>query len=378
VDDHPASERPPAAEDPTPEPAPGTDLPTGPGWGAPPGAEPPPPPPPAPPWAPAAWGGQPPWAPPGWGQGPTAYPPPGAGEPPRGGGRRGRNRALVAGVIAGALVLAAAVGVPSYLLARGSGTTTPPSTATPGANPTPTPSSQALTLYNQVMAAANQSAGFRYVAVSDQGGQLAQTITGDAGQHDGTQEITVTPVYSAYGTEQFSLRLLTNGLVYFQGNVPALEDQLGVTAATAPSLTGTWIQVGSRDGPYSVLEPGITVGSQLGEDIFAPTSTRQVQSGGRTVTRISGSAQGFPASLDVPLGSKLPATFAESGSNQTGTFTLSCTFSAWGTAPTVSAPSGAVAWSTLSTVQPPNGYGGGATPAPGATPTPTPTPGGSA
>jgi hypothetical protein len=46
----------------------------------------------------------------------------------------------------------------------------------------------------------------------------------------------------------------------------------------------------------------------------------------------------------------------------------STTFSNWGSAPNPSAPSGAVAWSTLNTAEPPGGYGSGGggngTPAP--------------
>jgi hypothetical protein len=40
----------------------------------------------------------------------------------------------------------------------------------------------------------------------------------------------------------------------------------------------------------------------------------------------------------------------------------------------VQTPPTAVAWSTLTTSEPPLGYGSGQTPAPGATPAPTPTP----
>jgi hypothetical protein len=51
--------------------------------------------------------------------------------------------------------------------------------------------------------------------------------------------------------------------------------------------------------------------------------------------------------------------------------TFSTTFSNWGTAPSVSAPTGTVlAWSSLTTATPPGGqYGGGEAPS-GATPTP--------
>jgi hypothetical protein len=56
--------------------------------------------------------------------------------------------------------------------------------------------------------------------------------------------------------------------------------------------------------------------------------------------------------------------------------TITTAFSGWGTAPVVTPPSSAVAWGSLSTSSPPDGYGSGDTPTPG--PTPTPQPGGTA
>lgn len=368
----------PAAPSPPPAPSP---------WGwAPPGSPPPPPagpvpPGPAVPPPPPSQGGFPGR---GWGGPPQpwAYPPPLAPAPSPVSARR-RVLIVVATVI-GAAVIAAAVGIPAALIARG--TPAPSSTTpTPAPSASPTNSAEAAAaraLYRQVLSASEGSAGFHYVAVSTGGGST-ETITGDAGQHDGTQQLTWT---TSFGKEQFSLRLTSDGAVYFKGNAASIEDQLGVAGADAASLSGRWVKVVVGDGPYRDLEVGITVSSQLSEDTFEPAAKQTVTgAGGVKLTKVSGTIppseylpNGATAYLEVPAGSHLPATWVVSARGQGGSVTTTTTFSSWGKAPSVSAPSGWVAWSTLTTSVPPGGYGQGETPSaapsPSTTPTPTPTP----
>ena len=179
---------------------------------------------------------------------------------------------------------------------------------------------------------------------------------------------------TSFGNEQFDLVLAPDQTVYFEGNAPALEDQLGVTASAAPGLAGSWIAVKIGDGPYKELEVGITVGSQLSEDSLVPSSSRQVTVSGTTLTRITGAvpatstAPAGTAHVDLSPGTDLPATFVVSYGSASETSTT--TFSAWGTAPTVNPPSSAVAWGSLSTSSPPDGYGSGDTPTPAPTSTP--------
>jgi hypothetical protein len=168
---------------------------------------------------------------------------------------------------------------------------------------------------------------------------------------------------STYGTEQFKL-VLVGGTVYFQGNGPALQDQLGVPAASASNLQEKWISVQSGDGPYSVVAPGITVSDQMAETVLVPKSTAAA-GGGRTrivgtVATQTGSTA--TAHLDVDSGSRLPMAYATLDNSGGSTTTSTVTFSNWGKAPTATAPAGAVAWSTLGASEPPGGYGnGGAT-----------------
>ena len=281
---------------------------------------------------------------------PPPPPPPPPGDLPSRQGNRSRRAALA---VAGTLIAGVAIGVPLGILTRGG------STPSPTASPAPTAASsavvQARALYQQALSTANSSAGFHYVAVS-KGPDGNQTIDGRAGQSGGTQQITMD---STYGPEQFTL-LLLNGTVYFQGNGPALQDQLGVPAANTATLVARLDLVASGDAPYSVVAPGITVADQVGETTLVPTSTNQVNSDTARVIGTIPPQQGTgSAHLSVDSRTHLPISFVTTVTGNGSTTTSTVTFSGWGTAPSVSAPPTSVAWSTLGASQPPGGYGSG-------------------
>jgi hypothetical protein len=298
---------------------------------------------------------------------PPAYPPAPSATPPR---RAPRVLAAIALFVATGVV-AAGIGVGGVLLVRhfqASSTVAAP-TPTPGISSS---AAEARALYQQAVTATGASTGFHYVAVSTGGD--AQTIVGDAGLTNGRQAITFV---SNCGTEQFTLLLLGN-TVYFQGNTPAIEDQLGVSAAAAPNLATKWVTVVSGNGPYSILQPGITSASQSSQMPLSATSSTKSEVGGVSAVRISGVV---PANGDVPAGtgslviaqnSDLPISYTSSVSDGAVVLDFNTTFSAWGTPPTVTAPAGAVAWSGLTTTTPPDGYGGGCASAGAPTATPAP------
>jgi hypothetical protein len=270
---------------------------------------------------------------------------------------RGARVAVIVGIVL--VVVAAAVGIPAALLTRGShSSASGRASSTPGAT---FPTASAMAVYQQALAATRATTGFHYVAVTA-GGGADQRIVGDAAPNGGTQVITFD---SNYGAEQFTL-VLASGTVYFQGNAPALEDQLGVAPATAPGLQGKWISVSTSDGPYNVLAPGITIADQVQQLALMPTSAAAVKApDGTAATRILGTVppqNGSPAGtgrLDVSASPYLPISFASTVTDGGGTVTSTTTFSGWGTSPSVATPSGAVAWSTLGASPPPGGFGGG-------------------
>lgn len=340
----------------------------------PPEQQPPAPPPPwaapaAPQWPPAA---PPPPSPSTWSYPPPAPPPP-SPHGPTGGGPFGLPPRFIAAVIAAGLVVGVAVALPIALIGRNSGQPSSTNTGGSGSKSTPTAppagaASQARALYQQALAATRAAKGVHYTAVTS--GAANQHTTGDAGQSAGTQDITVT---SGFGAEQFKL-LLVNDVVYFQGNVPAEEDQIGLSPADAQRLNGKWITVVRGDGPYTVLQPGITTADQAAEMPLVASTLEQVTASGKKATRIRGSV---PATADVPAGTAymdvdpsthLPITYTSTVTAGSVTVTATTSFSNWGSAPAPSAPSGAVAWSTLNATEPPGGYGSGGggqgTPAP--------------
>lgn len=297
------------------------------------------------------------------------YPPAWAAPPPLPGVAPARPRIGAMGaaaLVAVALVAGAAVGVPIGLLTRGSHST-PSSSTSPSSNAT-----TARALYRQALAAARSSAGVHYVAVAT-GGPTTQTIVGDATQDGGGQLITLN---STFGNEQFTLVLVSSGTVYFQGNTAAVEDQLGVPAASAPNMQGKWVSVATGDGPYSVIAPGITVADQVLELALVPTSSAAVTTAdGTRVTRITGtvaSGQGGasgPGHLDIATDTDLPISEVSTVTVAGVATTSTATFSGWGKATATTAPATAVAWSTLGASPPPGGYGsGGNSQTPSATP----------
>jgi hypothetical protein len=255
------------------------------------------------------------------------------------------------------ILIAAAVGIPVVLLTRQS------------------PAVQAAATYKQAMQAGEKSAGFQYVDTWTGGGSTA-TFSGVAGQRDGIQTVTQT---TDFGNEQFEVVLAPDQTVYIEGNLAALQDQLGLSASGAAGLAGKWISAQSGDAPYQDLEVGLTVSSALPEGELTPTSTGQVTgAGGATLTRIEGTVSDPSGAghLDISPSSDLPVIFVASASD--GSYTETMTFTEWGTAPSPTVPASAVAWSTLTTSEPPDGYGSGETPTPAPTATPSPSGVGSA
>jgi hypothetical protein len=296
--------------------------------------------------------------PPSWPSAPQVPPPK----------RTSRALTLAAAIVA--TVLIGAVGGVAVAFATRAHQPSP----APGSSLAPTPTSpstsQASALYQRALITTRGSNGFAYVSVSS--GPQSETIAGVAGQLGGRQVITFD---SSYGSEHFTL-FLVGATVYFQGNTPAVEDQLGVAAANAAKLAGTWVSVVSGNGPYSVLQPGITVADQAQEMPLVPSHLASLTTTDAPATRIVGSVPSQagtsePAHLDVIIASATPLSYVASFTGNGTTGTTTTTYSQWGTAPSVSAPSGAVAWSTLVTSTPPGGYGsGGAT---SASPSPSPT-----
>ena len=316
----------------------------------------------------------PPWSRPesGWVPMPAGGLPPGPGGPaplaPGTAQPRGRNRVAVVAAVIVTLIVGAAIGYPVGLLTR-AGPASQSNATSPTSNALGPSAIPARVLFRQALAATRAAVGFHYVSVP-RGDPFNQRTVGDAGASAGDQLITLT---SSYGSERFTL-VLASGVVYFQGNIQALEDQLGVAAVNAAGLAAKWVAVSSADGPYSVIEPGITIADQATCIVLVPASAARITTGdGRAANRIVGTVPAQPpctvtatGHLDVATGSHLPISYVWTTGGASAV-TYATTFSGWGAAPVATAPAGAVAWSTLGAGRPPGGYGGSG----GATPSPT-------
>lgn len=287
--------------------------------------------------------------------------PPLPGAASTGAASRGAKVVVIVGLVL--VLVAASVAIPVALFSRAnhSGASGQPSTL---------PASSAVATYQQALTATRAASSVHYVAVTS-GGGADQRIVGDATQSGGMQVITFD---ATYGAENFTL-VLSGSTVYFEGNAPALEDQLGVAPAAAPGLQGKWISVSNGDGPYAVLAPGITIADQVQQLVLQPTSAERVKApNGSAATRILGtvpSQNGSPVGsgqMDVVASSHLPISYLSIAAGGGVSVTSTTTFSGWGAPQSVAIPSGAVAWSTLGASVPAGGFGSG-----GGQPLPSPT-----
>ena len=243
--------------------------------------------------------------------------------------------------------------------------------------------SQATSLLDKATTAVDSSAGVDYISTATLSGGTTKPTSGDAGQNDGTQTDTDP---TAFGTEQFDVLLASSQILYFKGNVPALEDQLGVQMSAAPGLAGQWISLTPGESPYPLLESGLTVpGAVMISDCIATSSRTVTGSGGTTLTEIDGSfgitidgANSTVATfrLDISPSTDLPTSLVVT--DAVGVGNTVTTFTNWGTPPPVNVPATAISWLSLDTSPPPGGYGSQRTPSASATatatPIPTPTP----
>ena len=214
------------------------------------------------------------------------------------------------------------------------------------------PATVAKGLTSKAVAAATQAGTFHYVELSTTNGSR-NNIRGDAGPDSGRQYITAS---GASGTDDFQLRLV-HGVVYFRGNRPAVIDQLGVPAAKAFSDAGKWVSVQKGEKPYSAFADGITTKSnisQLSSVFVAKDSATQPNASPPTTQITGGLSDGKTrpavgsAALNVNSSNSLPQTFAGRAIGAVGAeYQLSWTFSHYGQHVKVTAPSGAIAYSSL-------------------------------
>jgi hypothetical protein len=171
------------------------------------------------------------------------------------------------------------------------------------------------------MAAAERTAGFHYAGTWRTSG-WSQTITGDALPSSGTQRV-------SEGGAQYSVSF-ADGVVYFDGNAAALQDELELPRSTAERYAGTWISLQPSDGPYASLAQSVTSVTTLSQVLIDPSRATDGRSAdGHPVQRLSGRIPLGSARLDVTPGSNLPATYSARGSDGGRPWQSELSFSRW-------------------------------------------------
>jgi hypothetical protein len=247
------------------------------------------------------------------------------------------------------VVVALVAAITGLVVSGGSSTTTPPPPASTATSPA------ARQLLQSALAAANRINSFHYVATSTATGPNASTqrTVGVAGPDGGQQDITV-------GSQRFTV-LVVGTACFLKGNAAALTANLDISAAAASAHAGQWISLAPTDGPYASVYAAVTARSALADNV---TITPQHQLpptklDGRRVVVISGPiakvtiagqtiALKGTATLAVRSAAPhLPVRFRESGSADGQQSVSTFTFSRWGAAVSLTAPTGAVPFASL-------------------------------
>ena len=293
--------------------------------------------------APGHWQSGSPWPPPGpgphpwYGWGPQAGPPPRRRVPRTPEERRRRRRLAL--VLSGVLVLAVGAGI-------GIGAWIAPTS----------PTAVASGLVGKAVSAATEAGSFHYVEISTANGHYSRFV-GDAGANGGVQHIRTT---GKSGTDAFTLYLV-GGVVYFNGNVPAVVDQLYVPATKATAVAGHWVKVVRGEAPYKTLAEGITAKSNISQltSTFAATSSAAVPGASPPSTRVEGSVRATghvlpgQATLTMATATSLPERFTALAGTATAHLEMRWTFNHYREKVPVHTPKTSQPWSSLGAKPPP-------------------------
>jgi hypothetical protein len=215
------------------------------------------------------------------------------------------------------------------------------------------PGSVARATLHNAIAAGIHAGTYHYVEDSRTDG-VRDDIVGTAAPSSGRQIITES---GKSGTDVFDLRLV-DGIVYFRGNEAAVVDQLGVSSANAPQVSGTWVKVTRKASVYHTFEEGITTRSNMSQlaTVMVPDSTANLPNATIPTTQVLGGVIVGPhdqtagvARLDVRTSTSLPTTLQARAADQaTGaSITMSWTFSRWKEHVSVPAPSKSTPFASL-------------------------------
>ncbi|HXQ62842.1 MAG TPA: hypothetical protein VN796_10950 [Acidimicrobiales bacterium] len=203
---------------------------------------------------------------------------------------------------------------------------------------------------NGAIAAAKTSGSFHYVLVATAAG-TTQSVVGDTSASEGRQILST-------GSAKIEAEAIGK-TVYVQGNVGGLENQLSFPSAEATRYAGKWISIVPADSPYSSVVRAVTLASALTQ--IEPTGhltlTAATTRSGHAVIGVRGplpgtATKGVTGSIVLYVSTtspSLPVTFEGKATGSGKTETDIGHFTRWGKPLDLVAPSGTIAYSTLST-----------------------------
>jgi hypothetical protein len=250
-------------------------------------------------------------------------------------------------IVVGAL--GALVALPAAACSSSTTSTNPP-TAEPKAQVGALTGKTPTQILAAATTAARNAASAHYVLSAVQG-KNSQTISGDSSPHEAQQSVSL-------GTQRIEV-IYVGGVTYVRGNASGLTSDMGFATAVAAKYADKWIAVHSTDSPFKSIVAAVTLTGTLAQlnptgslTLTAPTTIagRQavgVKGGlpGPAQTGITGSATLYVATSapTVPLKLTGTATQGTQHVQELGTF------SDWGKALHLTAPTGAVAFSSVPT-----------------------------
>jgi hypothetical protein len=241
------------------------------------------------------------------------------------------------------------------LVAAGVGVVVSGGTSTVSSPPGTPASPASRQLLQAALASATRVDAFHYVATSSLSGSqgYTQRTVGDAGPDSGKQVITV-------GAQRFVV-LVIGTACYLKGNAAALTANLGLSSTAASAHAQQWISLARTDAPYASVYAAVTARSALSDNVTIKPQTVSAPTrlAGRRVVTIAGTIAPITigGQREAPKGRStlavrastphLPVRYTQRGTQGHQQTTSTVTFSHWGEAVNVSAPSGAVAYSSL-------------------------------
>jgi hypothetical protein len=198
------------------------------------------------------------------------------------------------------------------------------------------------------LAAAKTSGSFHYELTAT-GSTSSQSIVGDASATEGRQVI-------SEGTLKIQAELIGK-VVYIEGNSGGLENEMGFSSSEASTYAGKWIAISPTDSPYSSITETVTLPDALTE--LEPeghlTLTSATTRSGRPAVGVRGglpntSSASVKGSVVIYVSTASPTValaFSGQATSSGVKETDKGTFTNWGKRLNLTAPTGAVAFSSL-------------------------------